>query len=43
MIPYLLILYERSLSYRNEELGKTIFFPEVIFGVKNDTLEFEAA
>ena len=43
MRPYLLILYERSLSYRKEELGKTIFFPEVIFGVQNHTREFEAA
>ena len=24
-------------------LGKTIFFPEVIFGVKNHTPKFEAA
>ena len=43
MRPYLLILYERSLSYRNEELGETIFFPQVFFGVKNHTREFEAA
>ena len=43
MIPYLLISYERSLSYRTEELGKTIFFPEGIFGVQNHTRKFEAA
>ena len=43
MRPYLLILYERSLSNRNEESGKTFFFPEVNFGVKNHTREFEAA
>ena len=41
MRPYLLILYERSLSYRNEKLGKPILFPEVNFGIKNHTREFE--
>ena len=42
MIPYLLILYERSLSYCKEELGKKKN-PEVMFGVQNHTREFEAA
>ena len=34
MIPYLLISYARSLRYRNEKLGKTIFFQNLSLVLK---------